>query len=540
MNEQRLADLLERYFDRSLTAEEKGELEEELLREPAAREQFWQATEWRALFHQWGEMETGRATAREMERKGITSLPSRAAAIRNPTASPSRARSGARTSPSRPAWARWALAAAVILGFALLAGPSWWQSTVATLVDTADASWTGAAATNLQVGAVLKPQVLKLERGLAVIAFQQGARVVLEGPAEFELLGANLGALRSGRLRARVPESAHGFTIQAPSFTVVDLGTEFGCVASPDGSGEVHVLNGAVNIRSAGSPATIRESEAMQLAGGRATKVPARPGAFVSEEEISRRRLARSGDPLGAWRIASRELNRHPAMVVHYDFETVSGGVLPNQSPNAEPGSGAGIHGPQPAQGRLPGKSALSFLRPDDRLRVRVDRNFEALTLLAWVRAEEVNERQYLMKSTGPFSVGDVDWYIYRDGSMGFGLHAWLASDPSRGWAWIHSQTRALKPKQWALLATVVDGVQGKVTHYVNGESVGNGVLESRAPIRIGDIDIGAAIAAPSAAGASFRGLIDEFAILATALDPNEVRGVYEQGSEGIPPSTGR
>ena len=538
MSEQRLAELLERYFDRSLSVEEKSELKSALLHDPAARHRFWQATEWRALFHQWGEMETGRVTAEEVDRKGMTTVPSRGAAIRKAAASYSPTRSRSRTSSSRRPWIRWAVAAAAIVIFALLVGPSWWQNTAATLVDTADASWAGAM-TDLRIGAELKPRMLKLERGLAVIAFKNGARVVLEGPAELELLGADRAALRSGRLRARVPEIAHGFTIQAPGFTVVDLGTEFGCVASPDGSGEVHVLTGAVNISAAATSSTIRESEAVKLGGGKATKMPARPSAFVSEEEMSRRRLAQSGDPLGAWRIASRELNRHPAMVVHFDFETSSNGVLPNQSPNAEPGSGAGIHGPQLAQGRLRGKSALSFTRPDDRLRVRVNRNFDELTLLAWIRPDDVAERQYLVKSTGPFTVGDVDWYLYRDGSMGFGLHASLASDPSRGWAWIHSQTRALKPKQWALLASVIDGAQGKVTHYVNGESVGSGVLDSRAPIRMGEIDIGAAPASPSGSTASFRGLIDEFAILATAMDPNEVRRVYEQGSEGISPGGG-
>ncbi len=85
-------------------------------------------------------------------------------------------------------------------------------------------------------------QKLTLARGLVEIVFNTGATVVLEGPAELEVgtkgagvsdqgsedIGDNACSLAIGKLFARVPPKAHGFTVHTPSMKIVDLGTEFG------------------------------------------------------------------------------------------------------------------------------------------------------------------------------------------------------------------------------------------------------------------------------------------------------------------------
>ncbi len=60
MNEARLAQLIERYFDHELSPDEKVEMEAALLTSAQARQQFWGVTEWYALFRQWGEEEAER------------------------------------------------------------------------------------------------------------------------------------------------------------------------------------------------------------------------------------------------------------------------------------------------------------------------------------------------------------------------------------------------------------------------------------------------------------------------------------------------
>src|SRR6516165_5928449 len=87
---------------------------------------------------------------------------------------------------------------------------------------------------------------LRLERGLAEIEFDCGARIILQGPAGLELLSGLSAQLLHGTLTARVPRRAHGFTILTPHNRIVDLGTEFGLSVDARGATTVRVFTGEV------------------------------------------------------------------------------------------------------------------------------------------------------------------------------------------------------------------------------------------------------------------------------------------------------
>ena len=89
-------------------------------------------------------------------------------------------------------------------------------------------------------------KILRLERGLAEIEFDQGARVILQGPAGLELISASAGLLHYGMLTARVPPQARGFTILSPGGKFVDLGTEFGLSVNDGGTTTLRVFKGEV------------------------------------------------------------------------------------------------------------------------------------------------------------------------------------------------------------------------------------------------------------------------------------------------------
>jgi len=93
---------------------------------------------------------------------------------------------------------------------------------------------------------------LKLESGLAEIHFRNGAEVILEGPADFEIRGTDKGFLHAGRVSVRVPEQAVGFTLDSPGGRVVDLGTAFGIHVSSDGRTEAEVFEGEIQVRPRG------------------------------------------------------------------------------------------------------------------------------------------------------------------------------------------------------------------------------------------------------------------------------------------------
>ncbi|MBN1588530.1 MAG: FecR domain-containing protein, partial [Pirellulales bacterium] len=118
---------------------------------------------------------------------------------------------------------------------------------------------------------------LRLDKGLVEMVFVDGATVILQGPATFDVRERGEGFLRDGRLVARVPERAHGFTIDTPAATVVDFGTEFGVAVDSgvDGGGaaaDVEVFLGEVSVETAPSDAS-QDRDQHRLKAGSAARV---------------------------------------------------------------------------------------------------------------------------------------------------------------------------------------------------------------------------------------------------------------------------
>ncbi|MCK5000763.1 MAG: FecR domain-containing protein [Anaerohalosphaera sp.] len=114
---------------------------------------------------------------------------------------------------------------------------------VATLTDSINAEWTSEENIPAKWD-VLSQGELTLVRGLAEITFNNGAVVIIEGPAEFELESVDEMILHTGRLYAMIPGRATGFVVKTPTTTIIDLGTEFGLKVDPDGLTDVHMVKG--------------------------------------------------------------------------------------------------------------------------------------------------------------------------------------------------------------------------------------------------------------------------------------------------------
>lgn len=530
MNNPRLPQLVERYFDREASVDEITELQTLLKENAEARERFWKAAEWHALFRQWGEQEWGREVAKA-QRPAMPVVSRPVPPARGNTA----VKRSTRRKIVRFPFAQWATgiaaAAAVILFLTLQPrGP------VATLDQVAHVTWKSG---KFEAAGRLKPGLFQLETGAAVIAFDRGARVVVEGPAEFELRDDNSMTLRSGKARAHVPESAHGFKLQTPRFTAVDLGTEFGCDVSPDGAGELHVFEGKVDLHSGParkSSIQLSENQAMRLEGEATTPLPARPLAFLSENELACRQLRESGDLLAAWRMASRQLDEHPAMLLHFDFQETSSAAIPNTSKRAPLGSNAKIISGVPGEGRWPGKGARTFQAPGDRLEFSLPGQFESLTLLAWVRVDRIHGEKNSLVMGHSSQTGEVHWYLYGNGALGIGVLS-KTEDVSANWRNFHSEplVNEVTPGSWVFVATVLDGSTGIATHYFNGKAVASRDGMVRTPLQLTVANI--ADHEPTELRKSgdppfnFSGGIDELAILSTALPPEDIARLYQQGT---------
>ena len=107
-----------------------------------------------------------------------------------------------------------------------------------------------------------------LASGLIEIKYNTGARVVVEGPAEFTILGKKNGYLKFGKLVARVEgRKAKGFAIDTPVGRVEDLGTEFGVEVKQDGATRVHTFEGLVVVSDSagGQTVEVRSDEFVEV-----------------------------------------------------------------------------------------------------------------------------------------------------------------------------------------------------------------------------------------------------------------------------------
>ena len=161
------------------------------------------------------------------------------------------------------------------------------QEGIARVTSESDSSWGNSMRPRL--GEPLQPGRLDLITGVATVTFQSGAEVLLEGPAELELVDGNRGVLHVGRAVARVPKPAIGFRLDTPTTSIVDLGTEFGVSRGRFGGTTVQVYEGKLIVGRHGEAASRRElsaGEALEFsADARETVRPLafRPDRFIRE-----------------------------------------------------------------------------------------------------------------------------------------------------------------------------------------------------------------------------------------------------------------
>src|SRR5580765_1878699 len=171
MKHDRLAHLLDRYLDGTLTGGEKLELERTLKESPEGRRRFWEHTSLHGLSYEAAKVKWSEHPQTEPE------VSSDAGAANNERWHAAFA----------GVWWRWTWARSLAVGMGLvLAMVSlfhvWKQNrTVAVLARAVDVEWMDGGK-SLGEGVALKPDWLRLKRGAVLVEFKGGARVAFEAP----------------------------------------------------------------------------------------------------------------------------------------------------------------------------------------------------------------------------------------------------------------------------------------------------------------------------------------------------------------------
>jgi len=259
-----------------------------------------------------------------------------------PATPPVRKSSMRRTSPpprqrGSKALFRCSAAAALLIASGLAAWFSFQHpgpTTAAIVLQSVTAQWGGNK--SFHSGETLPVGQLDLESGVAKLGLPGGVTMVVEGPAKFEVNSATGVSLLRGKLVATVPHDVHGFAVNTPDGSVIDLGTQFG-VEVLDGQTHTEVFQGQVQLqpRSAADSLTT-------LSAGQAAEL------FVSAATI---------DPAGA---KSQHFVRDPGGgALSLDIaDLVAGGDGTTHRRNGMIDPRTGAAGPMPIMGLIDGDSA--------------------------------------------------------------------------------------------------------------------------------------------------------------------------------------
>lgn len=401
---------------------------------------------------------------------------------------------------------------------------------VAMLSQTMDAEFVQST---LRSGDTLTPGTIKLAKGLAQIEFFSGATALVEGAAEIEVISAWEARCKSGRVRVHVPPAAKGFLMHAPGLKLEDLGTEF-ALNVQDQSSAVHVFEGEVIAHTDKAPASL--TEGMTL-GSTST-------GFLPINELQGLVKQRQTQRLARWQAWSQEARKDPRLVAYYTFKHWENDrwdrMVNNFAEPRQPRSDGGAVGAQWTEGRWPGKEALEFKRPGDRVRMNLDGSYQAITLTCWVKVDSVDKKYNSLLLTDGYDNGEPHWQIHEDGSLMFSI-MYRPADAAKNVK--YNQMYFSRPVftadslgRWHHLAVTYDNRSGQVIQYFDGQEVSREVSKLHAPGR--DINFG-----PCEIGnwglptdghlfpiRNLNGAIDEFAIYGAVLSASEIHTMYQQG----------
>ncbi len=411
---------------------------------------------------------------------------------------------------------------------------------VAVLSQTIAADFAGA---ERRSGDTLAPGTIHLAEGLAQIEFYSGATVVIEGVAELEIISPWEARCHRGRVRVQVPPAAKGFLLHAPGLKLEDLGTEFALNVDVSGRrSEVHVFDGEVIAHREGGGS---QSLTGGMSIGPEGEVAADPAAFLAVTELDALAAERGARRLEVWRSWSQAARRDERLIAYYDFQhqaefgrdrfvaNVAGAQIRSRT--------GGAVGASWTAGRWPGKAALEFKRPGDRLRMNLDGTYQAITFACWVKVDSVDKKYNSLFLTDGYENGEPHWQIYEDGSLMFSI-VYRPAEIS-GKAGNHNQMYFSRPVltaeslgRWHHLAVSYDGTSGEVVQYFDGAVVGYEVSPLHRPgrsIHFGPCEIGnwgLPTQFHEFPVRNLNGGIDEFAIYGAALGGDEIRAMFEAG----------
>lgn len=526
MNSSERSRLIDALIENEISESDFLRLEAEMLIDPTVREEYYARSELAALLENTLDTESAPVVAKS--RSWFVSAPM-----------------------------GWATAAAVVVLFGLYALLPHVSSPRAgapeeklaagfgVVVGQVDAEW--ADGRNFADGDLLPAGELWLKSGAAQIDLFSGVSVILEGTTRFEVVSSMEVNLAAGKMRARVPEAAHGFLVNSPEGQVVDLGTEF-ALDVVAGQSVVHVLEGEIEWHPHNqNMQRLDGGEAISsTAEGELTPMSADASAFMGVDEISARLNSSRNAQFERWQAFVADMRHDPRLVAHYSMKAPDrwSRRLTNAAmagiDQAGEGAVVAATGDSDRWGRA--GHALDFSPTGSRVRMVVPGEYRSMTFLTWVKINSLDRWYNSLFLTDGHDLHEPHWQIMDDGRMFFSVKKRDNADSGKGEKAKHNFYSppiwdTSLSGQWLMLATVYNVEAREVTHHLNGTVLSRETIPEEyliETVKIGGASIGnwglPYSNEPAFAVRNLNGSMDEFAIFAAALSDDEIAEIYHHG----------
>ncbi len=434
----------------------------------------------------------------------------------------------------------WPLAAAAAV---VVLCTLWWSlaptAAPARVVRMESATW-DAGSPALQIGDAVARGRLRLAHGLVELGFARGAHMIVEGPAEFEVRGAEHAVLHQGRVVTRMPKGTRGFMLDSPRGRLIDQGTEFGVNVARSGDTEVHVLEGKVEAVPENSQPSLQltENQAARLTSDHVEQFAADAIGFITDLP-----------PVSARAIG----------YLHWSFDEGSGAVSHNRGRGLGLPDARALHrsypataaGPQWISGQFGGGIAFDGLGNYIECEFPGIAGGEPRTVAFWVKVPRDSSTQegYGIVNWGTYDAPGLAWQISVNPNAAEGPLGRLRLGVHEGWV---IGTTDLRDDRWHHCAVVMYGGHrpDSATHillYLDGElepAARKAVREIRTQIdgaEAHNMWLGRNLAfrdpaRPNSLGRYFRGSVDEVFVFNASLNQEQIRSLMKHNRIDLPP----